>query len=547
MRHPLVPCRPVAVPVLLAGCGLLAALGPAQAAPANLCSDPYWADSLRCAAFPGQVPQPVPPAPRAGSEVKEFTRVELADLDVRCLDGTRPLIYVDPAAGGPSNRWLFTFTGGGSCFADDGDGDGSWEDGQGCLDLYFTSERGEMGTAGEPAMKNLTDAPRGGSQGINSPDLERNPTFARYNRVRIEKCGYDRHQGSAVHEGVRGERGGTAYDFTIWQQGRRIAELALDSLRQGTTYRSWRARRGRVEEIQESLPPLLAAEQVLFVGHSGGAHGLIFNLDALAARLRGWPGFSGDVRGVIDANFLPSVENEAAFNVPPRGDLYDHVTAGESAGAGRYDAEAYYGDGMLAAMQRSWLGAGAAPADLLDASCLAVHGPRGDDALCRDRYHTLLGHVTTPFFVREDRSDSQHTNHGRGHVLEWGEPASYPHCPLVGVDPCPPLVAVGNPSPYRDRQDEQVAALVGGLRTRSELATGEDASGPPPTVSIWMPDCGVHGGAYDEKQYNGTRLVDATGAVTLRQRLEAFVAAPAQGGILVRVDGWAGAVSRCPR
>ena len=548
MRHPFAISRPLVVAALFA-CLAAGALAQEPEAAANSCSDPYWSQSLRCAAFPNQVPQPAPPAPRTASEVKEFTRIELPDHGVRCLDGTRPLMYVDPAAGGASNKWLVTFTGGGSCFAGDADGDGTWEDGQSCFDLYATSERGEMGTAGEPAMKNLTDGPTGGSQGINSPDPRRNPVFSRYNRVRIEKCGYDRHQGSAVHEQVEASRGSEVLHFTLWQQGRRIAEAVLEGLREGVAYRSWRVRRGRVEEFQETLPPLASAEQVVFVGHSGGAHGLIFNLDAFAERLRHWQGFHGDVRGVIDANFLPSVENEAAFNAPPAGDLYDHVTAGASAEAGNYDAVSYYGDGTLASMQRSWLGVGAAPADLLDASCLATHGPRGDDALCRDRYHTLLNHVATPFLVREDRSDpnTEHTNHGRGHTLSWGELASYPHCALLGVDPCRPLIAVGKPSPYRDRQDEQVAAIVDDLRTRSELATGEDASGPAPTVSIWMPDCGVHGGTYDESQYNVTRLVDATSSVTLRQRLEAFVAASARGGLSVRVDGWAGNVSRCGR
>jgi hypothetical protein len=547
MRHPFARHCSLIVAVLLASLAGAVAQGPKAAG--NSCADPYWSRSLRCVAFPSQVPQPTPPAPRAASEVKEFTRIELPDLGVRCLDGTRPIMYVDPAVGGPSNKWLVTFTGGGSCFAADADGNGTWEDGQSCFDLYATSERGEMGTAGEPAMKNLTDGATGGSQGINSPDPHRNPVFSRYNRVRIEKCGYDRHQGSAVHEQVEASHGSEDFHFALWQQGRRITEVALDRLREGITYRSWRVRQGRVEELQETLPPLAAAEQVVFVGHSGGANGLIFNLDGFADRLRRWTGFHGDVRGVIDANFLPSVENEAAFNSPSAGDLYDHLTAGVSAAAGHYDAVVRYTDGTLAEMQRSWLGSGAAPSDLLDASCLATHAPRGDDAICRDRYHTLLNHVATPFFVREDRSDPnvEHTNHGRGHALSWGELASYPHCAFLGYDPCPPIVAVGKPSPYRDRQDEQVATIVEGLLTRSELATGEDASGPPPTVSIWMPDCGVHGGSYDESQYNVTRLIDATGAVTLRQRLEGFVAAAARGGIFVRIDGWAGNVSRCGR
>lgn len=50
------------------------------------------------------------------------------------------------------------------------------------------------------------------------------PTLARYHRVRVEKCGYDRHQVSTVHADVTANRGGVSMSFTLFQQGRQIVE-----------------------------------------------------------------------------------------------------------------------------------------------------------------------------------------------------------------------------------------------------------------------------------------------------------------------------------
>ncbi len=89
------------------------------AAQENSCDDAYWAETLRCvdAVDPSTlVPQPEPLVPSTAGELKDYTRISLdGDDTVRCLDGTLPLIYVDPAVGGPSDDWVFTFQGGGSC------------------------------------------------------------------------------------------------------------------------------------------------------------------------------------------------------------------------------------------------------------------------------------------------------------------------------------------------------------------------------------------------------------------------------------------------
>src|SRR5688500_1492876 len=83
--------------VALFALGIAAATSAAQ--PANNCSDPYWKHTLRCQAFPGDMPQPniADSTPGAGATPK-FTRVWLdADPKVRCVDGTTPLMYVDKA------------------------------------------------------------------------------------------------------------------------------------------------------------------------------------------------------------------------------------------------------------------------------------------------------------------------------------------------------------------------------------------------------------------------------------------------------------------
>jgi len=335
--------------ILAALAVVLCAAGSARAQPpANDCADPHWQDSLRCVVAGGEVPPPATTPPAVPAQIKEYTRVDLgSDSGARCLDGTRPVVYIDPAVGGASDRWILSFTGGGSCAAEDGNDDGVYDDGQECSGAYFGGEAGEMGTAAEPAMKNLGGS--GGTSGrIMRPDPGINPVFAGFNRVRVKKCSYDRQNSRATHAGLDALLpNGDPFTYTLYQHGRRIVPLALDELRgdtgmgEGLTYTTWVEVGGAVEEQTVILPPLEHAAFVLMIGHSGGAHGLMHNADQFADYLRSWPEFDGEVRVVLDPNI-------------------------------------------------------------------------------------------------------EHTWGGVGHIVWWADWGSFPHCPLLGISPCPRLLPVGN-------------------------------------------------------------------------------------------------------
>ena len=289
-------------------------------------ADTFWRDTLRCQLFPADTPPPAPIDPATPADIKHFTRVDLPWRNqgfevVRCVDGTRPVIYVDEAQSA-SNRWVFTFQGGGSCAS-----------GQACLGTYLDlGERGEMSTARKPAMRNMP--------GIHTPDAVNG--FRDYHRVRIEKCGYDRYNGNATvrgaaatvdsdldGDGIQGEvindptglavQEGADLGFDLFHHGKKIMLHTLDELRDGLRYDTWVAASGGVTEVFATLPPLKDADAILFAGHSGGAHGLMNNIDSLADYMAGWTRtdgtpFDADVRALFDAHLLPTLESEAAFN-----------------------------------------------------------------------------------------------------------------------------------------------------------------------------------------------------------------------------------------
>jgi hypothetical protein len=525
---------------------------------ANSCADPYWQDTLRCRLQPASVPQPAPAPPPTPAQLRKYTRVELADPSVRCVDGTRPIIYVDPAVGGPSNDWIVSTTGGGYCSAEDRDHDGSFESGQECLDAYLEEGGHLMGTAAEPAMSDLADE---NGSGILTPDPARNPVFARYNRVRIYKCGYDRHSGRSMHAGVAATLpGGAAITYDLYNHGQKIVLETLDTLRgqgsgQGLRYTTWIANGNAVTSVEVQLPSIVDAAHVLFVGHSAAAHGLYENADRNAAYLRAMPGFAGDVRALHDAQFMPSAENEAAFdpaqNPSPAtiDTLFDQRTSGTTAASGSYDSYRYHGHPLstFAADYRSWLESpGDSLATVLDESCVAAHTASNDVWKCVDRLHVRLHHESTPSLSREDFTDpnGDHNNLPFGHVVWWGEFGNYPHCnALFGFMPCVPTLTLQQNT---NRLLVQATHFADGYFSRSELATGADASGPPGSVFLWMPRCGFHSGAYDDSQFFGTSIARADGRLwSYRDVVERFVAAPALGVLESYVDGIDGAASEC--
>lgn len=504
------------------------------------------------------VPQPTPAPPAVPADVKEYTRVDFPFLPgLRCSDGTRPILYIDPAVDGPSDRWLITVPGGGTCFAHDLDNNGTFESGQDCADMYADpGERDEMGTSGKPAMKYLGTLP-GGSSGIHSPDLSRNPVFARFNRVRVEKCSYDRYNGRRTMPGLTATLPvvGT-FSYDLFMHGGLIFEATLAALRGnpatnvGLTFSSWKVESGTVVPESITLPALENATQVVLVGHSDGAHGLHHNVDRFADILRSWPSFSGDVRAVLDANFLPAAENEVDFDPSQTGDFYSDIWSGSTPELGVYDGQPYDADPLSPYVEQytSYLPSSGASLDtVLDSSCVAAHTAAGDAWKCRSRQHVLAHHLSTPFFVREDFSDpnDEHTNSGLAHFVLWGPWGSSPYCTIVGHDPCPPVLTPGDGSPYRARLEAQAQTLVSGWTTRSELATGADASGPPPSLAVFMPDGATHEGTYSSDSFFDFRVVDATSSRSLRQMVEIFVRSPATGYLERRADGLGGAISVC--
>jgi hypothetical protein len=260
------------------------------------------------------------------------------------------------------------------------------------------------------------------------------------------------------------------------------------------------------------------------------------------------------VRVVHDAQFMPAAENEAAFDPAQNPDpatvdtLFDQRTTGTTFAAGAYDSYRYHGApaAPFAADYRSWLESPSdSPATLLDASCVATHTPTNDVWKCADRFHVRLHHESTPSLSREDFLDpnGDHNNAPYGHIVWWGEFGNYSHCmALFSFTPCVPTLTI---TQNINRLLVQATHFSDGYFTRSELATGADASGPPGTVFLWMPRCGFHSGAYDDAQFFGTGIQKNGTFTTYRAFVESFVAAPALGVLDARVDGIDGAVSEC--
>jgi Pectinacetylesterase len=526
---------------------LLLVAATAAAQPENSCADPYWRDTLRCAFFPNEVPQAnlfEVPRIASGQRVPAYTRVFLDDNpDVRCTDGTMPLIYVDKAVcteangcgdgvrrGDPidSSRWIFSMTGGDSC------------NGERCAFFYAQAdERGAMGSSGDGPLKDF--------YGVHDPDPLRNPVFAAYNRVRVEKCTFDRYMGRSQEARPGGAiqaqaPNGAQISFNAYYHGFFIMQETFRALAPGLRYTTWtrheaghstkrRACCGSgsgdaMSAVVERLPPLADAEVVLFIGHSNAGHGLYHNIDHLAAELETIFRFNADVRALFDENFLPSVENEAAGR-----DLYDGVWSGTSSARGEpfsYDGFVYH---AMNDVDQDYAAHGATH----DLSCVDAHAADNTAWKCRDRMHVLFNHITTPFMVRQDFTDPnrEHLDAPNGHWVRWGNAANYSYCP--DAQPCEPRF---NAAEFRTRIEKQIQTLLTHAWTRSELARGIDRSGgAQTTMFLWNPSCGQHDGAYSDNPFYDVTISTSATSFTMRQWLEEFMSAPRSGVRRYQTDG----------
>ncbi len=396
---------------------------------------------------------------------------------IRCIDGTRPLYYVDRArlyngtADTLSNSWVFWFQGGGSC--SDADGVGA---GENCWNTYLDpTETDEMGTS---ARKTSLAA-----SAILDPDRSES-VFKTYNRVRIMKCSYDRFMGTSE---LLATPNGAGDDIDLFWHGRRMIEAVVADLEHGITFTD--------EGGQNTLPPLTDAFRVLFAGHSGGSGGLIMNGDWLASLIHAMRP-AAKVRLLVDARWKPGIENEASYdpnltipaddaNGDGQLDLWDHIaptpaSPGELPGGGDYHRATLQPGGRFAVQQDQW----GAP---LDASCEAALG--NGATRCRDEIHVLANHVETPYFLRQALRD-------RSHV---GGPVSYADDPAFRF----------TDAEFRDRVVHQLNRFVDDHDTLSMAASGA-AGIPAPTwaYGVFAPNVTKHVGNSDDQQFFDEKLCE---------------------------------------
>ena len=454
--------------------------------------------------------------------------------EVRCMDGTRPIYYVDPAEdanGDPliTNNWLFWTTGGGTCI-----------DGQACGRQYLTGDRSGMTSASATRFRQ--------EEGIFSSD-SRN-LFRHYNRVYLRKCTSDRFSGTKTHNALVVSGSGDAVD--LFTHGRFMWQAVFNDLvtTHPTIGKKYDTSPCPGLDCDNSCPPgsttcewlpnLANATKVLLIGWSGGATGLINQVDSLAPELQALAP-NADIRAVFDGRFNPSLDVQASFwaDIAPTdgvndytqcagvispscidADLDGRISHGESLNAPRGTFSGLFNEpgelpfnpacpacGLGYSIfhfqvgERSWqthdfLGY------QLDTSCEAVHGV--DAPQCLEPMHVLMNHVATPHFIRVALEDS--TYWGTGGTASGADDSNYAY----------------QQGPLGARTRTQAVQWTQSFATDSELALGIDDSwsgvagvpSPPPFApAIFAPAGTSHAGTIANPSFFNTCLLPPGGGV----------------------------------
>jgi len=391
--------------------------------------------------------------------------------ELRCTDGSRPAYYYQP---GTNDKWIFFLGGeGGPCSAANSPGE--------CFDKIIPGKT-------DPHASALTSrwAPEYTSRGgILSDNPATNPLFD-YNKVVFERC----HSGEAggpilVDQGA--SPGGFLYTYAEFHRGRDLWLALFEHLSR--------------ESVGLGMDDFDLASQVLLIGHSDSGKGMIYSGDALAEHLRNalFPGSTVDIRLALDGYLLPSLEAEFAVG--------NNFCGPDANGNGRNDFyDGCVQPGMLPPNDASFLDdhfslqaftsgriwtRNVSHGAILDESCEAMHGI--DAPECHDPIHTLMNHISTPFFARMDLRDAALLNN---------------HAPPHSVFPQTYGLPAG---PFQDRVWQTVQDLL-------EFGVLDAEEIPPYQPAFYVPSDGgpnSHTGLTTSSTYNAGLLHECANTVAV--------------------------------
>jgi hypothetical protein len=320
--------------------------------------------------------------------------------EARCNDGSAAVMYIRPAnaayGGNPivntSNRWVIFLDGGGGCHDADQCLLDRWCGGGG----QIFDRAGKMSSLGAPA------AIRGFGIFELAPPAPFVNQFANYNHVLVHYCSSDNWIGSSKLTGLNTSTGTT---FDIRFQGEAIVNAVVSTLLGGPVGADPAV---AANFYATTVPNLQAASEIILAGESAGGGGLRHHLDRLNFNVL-QPAVANpnvEIRGVVDAGTPPGLWDPAISWADP-------YSPGD------------YPDNLLTEVEPSVRSFWGVNDSALDASCLdpawaAAHNLIGfHPQICYDTTYTLLNHITTPVFLRQDINDPL----GKQRYVNW---ALYP-------------------------------------------------------------------------------------------------------------------------
>ena len=316
-----------------------------------------------------------------------------------CNDGSAAVMYIRPANAAyannpivnPSSKWVIFLDGGGGCrHADD------------CLLTRWCSGGGEVfDRAGKMSSLGAAPAIRGSGIFELAPPAAVVNQFADYNHVLVHYCSSDNWIGSAELNGISTSTG-TAYDIRF--QGEAIVNAVFATLLSGAVSADAVA---EADFYETDLPDLRDASVILLGGESAGGGGLRHHLDRLNFDVLQPAVVDPEVkiRGVVDAGVPPGLWDPNISWADPYspGDYPHHLLT------------------TVEGTVRSFWGANDSALDqtCLDPMWAVDHAVGGHPQVCYDTTYTLMNHITTPVFLRQDINDPL----GKQRYVEW---ALYP-------------------------------------------------------------------------------------------------------------------------